>query len=94
MEEKAQDPENNEGRFPYCIEKELEYQIKERKVSFMEKVARSNDLNTSFAGTLHMNFWDCAEPGTEEILDSMLEEDERAVYDLLDYIEEESPVPN
>ncbi len=99
MEQKAQDQvSNKEAEFPYCIEEEMKYNIMEKRVSMAERTMKAMELNRSFSGALHINYWDCAYPENEEVIDLMFEEDEDMIYDLLDDIdidfESESPVPN
>lgn len=101
MEKRAQDQAGNKEEkagFPYCIREEMKYSIIEKRVSMIERTRKSAELNTSFSGALHISYWDCAYPKTEEVIDLMFEEDEDVIYNLLDDIdidfESESPVPN
>ena len=75
-------------KFPQQVERELEYWIKERKVSYMERAIKANDMNTGFAGTVSLESinWYC-HPSDDDIMDMMYEEDEELIEELMEEIE-------
>ena len=76
-------------RFPQQVERELEYWLKEKRVSCIENAIRANDLNARFAGTYSLDSIGRVHPSDEDILDLMLDEDEELVENIAENIEVE-----
>jgi hypothetical protein len=74
-------------KFPQLVERELEYWIKEKKISYIERAIKANDLNTRFAGTYSLDMVENCHPDDDDILDMMLEENEDFVESLAEAIE-------
>ena len=90
MEQKNRQAKSNVEellKFPQQVERELEYWLKEKRVSCIENAIKANDVNTRFAGTYSLNSIGCFHPDDEDILDLMLDEDEELVENIAENIE-------
>jgi hypothetical protein len=101
MEKKAQVGKKVVGSvecidFPTSVEREMEYWLREKRASMMCRIEKSHDLNTSFSGAVLLHDNICAYPELSEVLETLFEEDEDLIYDLIDELdfESENPVPN
>lgn len=75
-------------KYIHCMEKELEYWLKEKRIYYVERAIRAMDINTKFAGTMHLeDLGMCWNPSSSEMMDAMYEEDEDIVYELVDDVE-------
>jgi len=75
-------------KYPQQVERELQYWIKEKKVSYMEKAIKANDINTRFAGTYSLEVMDlCSHPEDEDIIDLLAEEDEELIENFEEIID-------
>jgi hypothetical protein len=74
-------------KFPQQVERELKYWLKEKRVSYIERAIKANDVNTRFAGTCSLDAVGCIHPDDEDILDMMLEEDEELFENIAENIE-------
>ena len=65
-------------KFPQQVERELEYWMKEKRVSCIEQAIKANDMNTRFAGTYSLDLVSLVHLGyeDEDIMDMMIEEDD------------------
>jgi len=75
-------------KYPQLVERELEYWIKEKKVSFMERAIKANDMNTGFSGTVSLEpiNWYCHSED-DDVMDMMYEEDEGLIGGFMEEID-------
>lgn len=75
-------------KYPQQIERELQYWIKERKVSYMEKAIKANDMNTRFAGTVSIESMDMLNhPDDDSFIDLMYEDDKELIENFEEIID-------
>jgi hypothetical protein len=76
-------------KYPQLVERELEYWIKEKRVSCIEKAIKANDVNTRFAGTYSLDTIDYLHPSDDDMIDIMYEEHEELVDNIAEAMEQE-----
>ena len=69
-------------KHPQLVERELEYWIKEKRVSYIERAIKANDVNTRFAGTYSLDSIENFHPSDDDVLDMILEENEDLVENI------------
>lgn len=76
-------------KYPQLVERELEYWIKEKRVSYIERAIKANDVNARFAGTYSLDTIENFHPSDEDMLDMMLEENGELVDNIAENTEAE-----
>ena len=71
-----------------CVERELEYWLKEKRASYIERSIKAANINTGFAGAITLDMLQsCGHPDESETMDMMYEEDEDFIYDMINNID-------
>jgi hypothetical protein len=76
-------------KYPQLVERELEYWIKEKRVSCIEKAIRANDVSARFAGTYSLDTISYIHPSDDDMIDMMHEENEELVDSIAEAVEQE-----